>query len=360
MQVVIAVVVSFEGFPLAHEVMSGNTSDKTTLKGFLEKTQAQYGKARRTWLMDRGIPTEEVLETMRRSDPPIGYLVGTPKGRLSQLEKALVDQPWHQARQAVRVKIVSESGDRYVLVESGARVDKERAMRRRKLKTLWARLRELKQRPGHQTLLLKLGAARNEAGRLWPLVQIDLPKSASTKKARQKRVDFGFRLDKARLREVLRREGRYLLRTNPTADDPAAVWEMYLQLVEVEEAFKNLKGDLAIRPIYHQKEDRIEGHIFVAFLAYCVHVSLREQRRRKARGLTVRQLLGRFAAIQMLDVHFPTTDRRELIFRRYTQPESDQKLLLDQMGWRLPDQAPPKITAKGGLENGYRPSGSTS
>jgi transposase len=358
-QVVIAVVVSVEGFPLAYEVMPGNTADKTTLKEFLKKIQTQYGKARRTWLMDRGIPTEEVLKTMRRSDPPIGYLVGTPKGRLNQLEKALLDQPWHQARQSVRVKIVSDSDERYVLVESAARVDKERAMRRRKLKALWARLKELKrQRPSHQTLLLKLGAAQNEAGRVWSLVKIDLPRLASTKKGRQKRVDFSFCLDKAKLREVLRREGRYLLRTNLSAADPAAVWEMYLQLVEVEEAFKNLKGDLAIRPIYHQKEDRIEAHIFVAFLAYCVHVSLREQLRRKAPGLTVRQVLGKFAAIQMLDVHFPTTDRRELIFQRYTQPESDQKLLLDQLGWRLPNQAPPKITAKLELENGYRPSGS--
>ena len=177
-----------------------------------------------------------------------------------------------------------------------------------------------------------------------------------TKKERKQRVvDFAFVLQKEKLRKVWKREGRYLLRTNLKESDGAKLWEYYLQLVEVEEAFKNLKGDLAIRPIFHQLEKRIEAHIFVCFLAYCVQITLRHQLRAKAPGLTVRQVLEKFGRMQMMDVHFPTTDGRELVFRRSTQPEKDQQMLLSQMNWELPPQSPPKITAKGDMENGYRP-----
>ena len=249
-------------------------------------------------------------------------------------------------------------GELYVLVNSQARVSKERAIRRRKLKVLWARLKELKvQRPSYEALLMKLGAAKQDAGRVWSLVEVTLPQAPATKKERQQRVlDFAFALKKGKLREVFKREGRYLLRTNMKESNPTKIWEFYLQLVEVEEAFKNLKGDLAIRPIFHQLERRIEAHIFVCFLAYCVQVTLRHQLRAKAPGLTVRQVLEKFARMQLMDVHFPTTDGRELVFVRYTQPEKDQQLLLSQMNWELPPQSPPKITAKGELENGYRPS----
>jgi hypothetical protein len=357
-QVVIALVVTPEGFPLAYEVMPGHTSDKTTLKGFLAKIQAQYGKARRIWAMDRGIPTEEILTEMRQqTDPPVQYVVGTPKGRLSQMEAALLKLPWQQARPSVQVKLLAQEEELFVLVRSRARVSKERAMRRRKLKALWARLKELKaQRPSGPTLLMKLGAAKAEAGRVWSLVKVTLPKESRAKQARPSRVtDFAFALKKDKLREVFKREGRYLLRTNLPERDPAKVWEFYLQLVEVEEAFKNLKGDLALRPFYHRLESRIEAHIFVCFLAYCVHVTLRQHLRACAPGLTVRQVLEKFGRMQMMDVHFPTTDGRELVFVRYTQPEKDQQLLLTQMNWELPPQAPPRITAKGEMENGYRP-----
>ena len=346
-QVVLALVVTPEGFPLAYEVMAGNTADATTLRAFLEKIEKEYGKARRIWVMDRGIPTEEVLAEMRRRDPPVQYVVGTPKARLSALEAKLTDCPWQQARPSVQVKLLPHEGELYVLVQSQDRVHKERAMRRRKLKALWARLQELQaQRPSYEQLLLKLGAAKAQAGRSWSLVTVTLPEPPPTQKGRGRRVNFTFALNRAAVRAMLRREGRYLLRTNLTATDPAKVWEFYLQLVEVEAAFKNLKGDLAVRPIYHQREDRIEAHIFVAFLAYCLHVTLRAKLRGKAPGLTPRAVLEKFAAIQMLDVHFPTTDGRELIFTRSTQPEPEQQILLEQLGWHLPAQPPPKITAK--------------
>ena len=360
-QVVIALVVTPEGFPLAYEVLAGNTSDRTTLKAFLEKIQSQYGKARRIWVMDRGIPTEEILQEMRQqTDPPIQYVVGTPKGQLSKLEVALLQLNWQQVRPSVQVKLLSQDKELFVLVKSQARISKERAIRRRKWKNLWARLKELKeQRPSYETLLMKLGAAKAEAGRVWSLVEVKLPEVPRSKKARQQRVaGFEFALRKDTLRQVLKREGRYILRTNLQESDGAKVWEFYLQLVEVEEAFRNIKGDLSIRPIYHQVERRIEAHIFVCFLAYCLHVSLGHQLRAKASGLTVRQVLEKFGRMQLMDVHFPTTDGRQLVFVRYTQPEKDQKILLAQMNWQLPPQSPPRITAKGALENGYRPLGS--
>jgi transposase len=357
-QVVIALVVTPEGFPMACEVLPGNTSDQTTLKDFLERIQRQYGKARRVWVMDRGIPTEEVLQEMRQqTDPPLQYVVGTPKGRLGKLEAELVKLSWQQARPSVQVKLLSQEQELFVLVQSQDRVSKERAMRRRKLKQLWTRLKALReQRPSYEALLMKLGAAKAEAGRVWSLVEVMLPQAPRSKKARPQRVSgFEFGLRKQKLREVFKREGRYLLRTNLKETDPAKVWEFYLQLVEVEEAFKNLKGDLAIRPIFHQLERRIEAHVFVCFLAYCLQVSLRHQLRAKAPGLTVRQVLEKFGRMQMMDVHFPTTDGRDILFVRYTQPEKDQQLILAQMNWELPPQSPPRITAKGELENGYRP-----
>lgn len=338
-QVILAMVVTPEGFPLAYEVLPGNTADKTTLKGVLQQIEQLYGKAERIWVMDRGIPTEEVLAQMRASNPPIYYLVGTPKGRLSRYEARLMEQPWEQVRPGVEVKRIEDQGELYVLAQSVDRVNKERSMRRRQLKKLWARLKEIHaMKLTRDQLLLKLGAAKQQAPAVWRLVQIKMPDAQGL---------WSFGLNKDKLRQVRRREGRYLLRTNLKNREQAELWQFYVQLVQVEEAFKNLKDDLNLRPIYHQKESRIEAHIFVAFLAYCLHVSLRARLRPLAPGLSARSVLDKFAAMQMIDVHFPTTDGRTLIFRRYTQPEKDQKLLLAQLGWELPEQPPPQITTNG-------------
>jgi transposase len=345
-QVVIALIVTPDGFPLAYEVLAGNTADNTTLRDFLKRIEQRYGKARRIWVMDRGIPTEEVLAQMRAADPPVHYVVGTPKGRLTQLEAALTQCAWHRARESVQVKLLPQAGELYVLVQSAARVNKERAMRRRKLKKLWQRLKALQaQRPSYERLLLELGAAKKAAGRVWSLVRVDWPQLPPVQ-ARSRRVDLTFGLKQDLLRRVRRREGRYLLRSNLTQTDPGQLWEFYLQLVEIEAAFKHLKGDLSVRPIFHQRLDRIEAHILVCFLAYCLHVSLREKLRRKAPGLTPRSVLEKFSALALHDVHFPTTDGRELVFARYTQPEPEQQLLLAQLGLRLPAQSPPRITPK--------------
>jgi transposase len=343
-QVVIALIVTPEGFPLAYEVMAGNTVDCATLKGFVEKIQTQYGRAQRIWVMDRGIPTEETLQALRGTDPPVRYLVGTPKGRLSKLEQAFLAEPWASAREQVRVKLLAQSEEMYVLAHSEARVDKERAMRRRRLKKLLARLRELrKQKLTHDELLMKLGAARTQAGRAYALVQIDIPQGDARENRQALAQRFRFSLNRAKLREVRKREGRYLLRTNLTEEGPARLWEFYIQLTEVEQAFKELKSDLAVRPIYHQKDQRIEAHIFVAFLAYCLQVTLKAKLKPLASGLTARSVLEKFAAVQMLDVHLPTTDGRELVLTRYSEPEKDLQLLLMRMKLVLPNQPPPKI-----------------
>jgi transposase len=336
-QVVIALIVTPEGFPLAYEVLPGNTSDKTTLPDMLRKIEAQYGKAQRIWVMDRGIPTEEHLAAMRAADPPVLYLVGTPKGRLTKLERALLTLPWQAVREGVEVKLLPQDGELYVLAQSRARIAKERAMRRRKLKWLWKRLKEIAAMEiDREELLMKLGAARSKARAAWRLLDIKIdPKKAA----------FTFALDRDKLRQARRREGRYLLRSNLTGRDPAELWRFYIQLVEVEAAFKNLKDDLQLRPIHHQLEERIEAHIFVAFLAYCLHVTLRARLKPLAPGLTPRAVLDKFAAIQMLDVHFPTTDGRTLIMSRRTELTADQKLLVSQLKLKLPPQPAPRIRA---------------
>jgi len=350
-QVVIALIVTPEGYPLAYEVLAGNTSDKTTLKSFLEKIQKLYGQANRVWVMDRGIPTEEVILEMQQADRQIHYLVGTPKGRLTRLESELVKLPWQQARPSVRVKLLPKDKELYVFVESQDRLKKERAMRRRKLKALIKRLKELqnyKKQLTRDQLLVAVGQAKEQAGRAFSLLDIHWPEPGQQIDAQT----FTFRLALGRYRQWYRREGRYLLRTNLTQSDPKVLWEYYLQLVAIEAAFKNLKDDLQIRPVFHKKEDRIEAHIFVAYLAYCLHVSLQAKLRQVAGGLTSRTVLEKFATMQMMDVFFPTEQPgKELLFRRYTQPEKDHQMLLSQLGWQLPEQPPPRISVKGQLLN---------
>jgi len=335
-QLVIALVVTPEGLPLAYEVPPGNTADSKTLRTFLSKIEKQYGKARRVWVMDRGVPTEAVLAEMRASDPPVQYLVGTPKGRLNRLEKHLIEKPWQKARAGVEVKLLAQDDELYVFAQSADRVAKERAMRRRQLKWLWARLGKLAaMNVKREEMLMKLGAARSKAPTAWRLVEVALDKESAA---------LTFSLNRQKLRIARRREGRYLLRTNLTDKDPAVLWQYYVQLVAVEEAFKNLKGDLAIRPIFHHDESRIEAHIFIAFLAYALQVTLTRRLHALAPGLTARSALEKFAAVQMIDVHLPTTDGREIRLTRYTHPEPELQLLIDRLKLRLPPQPPPRIT----------------
>ena len=337
-QVVIALIVTPEGLPLSYEVMGGGTADSTTLSGFLDRIEHRYGRANRIWVMDRGVPTEDSLAKMRSIGA--SYLVGTPKGRLTKLEQAFLNRPWAKVRDGVQVKRLATEEDVYVLAQSDARIDKERAMRCKRLRRYIERLKVLQgQSLTRDQLLMKLGAAKHDAGRAASLVKVTWPKEASTTAS----LEFG--LDRDRLRQVRRREGRYLLRTNLTAGEPTQLWTFYIQLTEVEQAFKEIKHDLAIRPIFHKTEARIEAHIFVAFLAYCLQVTLKARLRTLAGGTTPREVIAKFKTMQMVDVHLPTTDGRELTLSRYTQPQAEHRMLLDQLRLNLPSQPPPKITA---------------
>ena len=337
-QVVIALIVTPEGFPLSYEVLAGNTADSTTLSEFLDRIEQRYGRANRIWVMDRGIPTEDSLAKMRRIGA--SYLVGTPKGRLTKLEQAFLGQPWARVREGVQVKRLATEEDVYVLAQSDARIDKERGMRRKRLRRYVDRLQALQgQALTRDQLLMKLGAAKHEAGRAANLVQLTIPKASA------KTASLEFELDRAKLRQLRRREGRYLLRTNLGAQEPERLWTFYIQLTEVEQAFKELKHDLAVRPIFHHNEHRIEAHIFVAFLAYCLQVTLKANLRPLAGGITPREVIAKFKTMQMVDVRIPTTDGRELVLPRYTQPEPEHRVLLQRLQLRLPEQPPPKITA---------------
>jgi transposase len=342
-QVVIAVVLSAEGFPLAYEILPGNTSDRTTLQGFLQNIQSPYGQARRIWVMDRGIPTEETLQQMRQSDPPVGYLVGTPRAQWDQFRERWQTVPWQKLRDTIEVKLLSQDQEVYVLAKSEGRRQKETAIRRRKLARLLRTLRVLRrtrQRPWKRdTLLHKLGAAHKEAGKAWGFVRITVPK------ARQpvNRQTFQFARLQDKLQEAEQRDGHYLLRGFGVGDQAGSLWERYMQLSEIEAAFKTLKSDLQLRPIRHHVEPRIEAHILVCFLAYCLSVTLRKRLQAQAPGLTPRAVLETLSGILMLEVHIPLADGRELVMPRYTQPEAEQRLILQKLGWELPPQPPPRI-----------------
>jgi len=338
-QVVIALVITPEGFPLAYEVLEGNTSDRTTLGGFFQRIEQSYGKARRVWVMDRGIPTEEVLTQMRQQQDTF-YLVGTPRSKIQQYERQWLQLPWQKVRDSVEVKLFSEDGELYVLAKSEGRQAKERAMRRKKLARLLWKLRAMRLHPpSRDQLLLRIGAARKDAGRAARFVTLKIPAEGVA----VTRQSFTFHLEKEQLKQAELRDGHYLLRSNMTAADPAVLWERYIQLTQIEAAFRTMKSELGIRPIYHQLEHRVEAHILVAFLAYCLIVTLKNRLQALAPGLMPKAVLEKLAAIQMLDVWLPTTDGRWLVMPRYTQPEAEQAILLHKLQLQLPPQPPPRI-----------------
>jgi transposase len=352
LQLVIALVVTPDGFPLAYEVMKGNTADCTTLRGFLKRIEETYGRARRIWIMDRGIPTEAVLKEMREPERQAFYLVGTPKGRIQKHEKKWLDLPWQKVRDAVEVKLYQHEGELYVLARSQGRQAKETAMRRKRLVRLLRKLRAMrKSLPQRDRLLLRIGAAKKEAGRAFAFVKIQLPAEKET----VTRKSFSFHLDKTKLQAVQQRDGQYLLRSNLTSEDPAVLWARYVQLTQIESAFRSLKSELKIRPIYHQLEHRAEAHVLIAFLAYCLQVTLKNRLMLHAPGLTAPAVLEKLATIQMVEVWIPTVDGRWLVLPRHTHPEKDVQALLDQIRITLPPQPPPRIKAISGPTSTAKP-----
>jgi len=343
LQVVIALVITSDGFPLAYEVMDGNTSDRATLRGFLDKIEKTYGKAKRMWVMDRGIPSEEILREMRDPAREIFYLVGTPKGKIQQSEKKWLDLPWQKVRESVEVKLFEQEGELYVLAKSAGRQAKETAMRRKRLARLFRKLRAMRRSlPSRDQLLMRLGAAKSAAGRAFQFVHLQVPGEDQE----VTRETFQFWVDKKKLQAAEWRDGHYLLRSNLTAGDPSVLWARYVQLTQIESVFRSLKSELGIRPIYHQLEHRADAHILIAFLAYCLQITLKQRLLLHAPGLTPTAVLEKLAEIQMIDIWIPTVDQRWLILPRYTQPSSDTKLLIEKLKLELPSQPPPRLTAQ--------------
>ena len=342
LQLVIALVITPDGFPLAYEVMKGNTSDRNTLPAFLKQIENTYGRAQRVWVMDRGIPSEAQLKDMRAPERQTFYLVGTPKGKINQHEKKWLDLPWQKVRDSVEVKLYEHEGELYVLAKSQGRQAKEIAIRRKRLARLLRKLRAMrKSLPTRDQLLLRVGAAKNEVGRAFGFVKLRLPK----KDEAVTRETFSFQVDKAKLKAAQQRDGHYLLRSNLTSEDPAVLWTRYIQLTQIESVFRSLKSELGIRPIYHQLQHRADAHVFIAFLAYCLQVTLKNRLLIHAPGLTPAAVFEKLATIQMVEVWIPLVDGRWLVLPRHTQPEKDVQAVLDQLAITLPSQPPPRIKA---------------
>ena len=371
LQVVVALVLTPDGFPLAYEVMPGNTSDKETQMPFVRRLEEKYGKIGSLWLMDRGVPTEKTLREMRESG--YRYLVGAPRGHLKVLGDKLKKSDWQNVQEGVDVKMAKANdvttkdadgkettvpGDTFVLTRSAARSLKETSMRAKRIRSAMKTLFRLDERIGRSKwrkaepskreltrdeLIQRLAVAGSKAGGSWKMISITIPKEGE----KVTPETFKWKLDWDRIREARANdEGTYLLRTNLPECDPKTLWKRYMIQGEIEYAFRELKNDLGLRPVYHQLDDRIEAHIFTAFMALCLLQTLRAIAREHAPGLTPRQIIDKFRAVKMVDVVMPTTDGRIVTLPRYVEPKPDLAILLDRLGLALPAQPPPKISGE--------------
>jgi len=335
-QVVIALVVTPEGFPLSYEVFEGNRADVTTLEEMIDAVERKHGRARRVWVFDRGIVSEDNLQTLRRRGG--SYLVGTPRSALRTYQARLLEGEWQSVSGEVEVQLIAEEKETYVLARSHARAQKERAMRLRVVRGLMRDLIRLRRliRKGRlkdpDKVLLRLGGLAERYPQAWRYVEIKV-----------EGLDLRWKWDRQALRLAKSRDGAYLLRTNLAGSDPATLWRQYVQLTEVEAVFRALKSDLAIRPIWHFTPRRVEAHILVAFLGYCLWVCLKAKLRASAPSLSPWQLLDQFARIQMVEVWFRLRKEGCICLERITQPEPAQAALINQLGWQLPQQPPPRI-----------------
>jgi len=336
-QVVIALIVNGEGFPLSYETFDGNRSDVTTVETVLRMVERKYGKARRVWVFDRGIVSEENLEALRRRGAQ--YLVGTPRAKLKQLEQPLLAEGWEQVRPDVEVKLVPmpQGEEIYILCRSQARRAKEQAIRSRfstrmekALTALEKRVAagQLKDRHKIERCLGKIQARHPQVADLYD-VQVSEKDGA---------VALQWQVIEGRQSWQQAREGAYLLRTNLPPGKPEELWKSYIQLTEAEAAFRVLKSPLSIRPIFHQLERRAQAHILVAFLGYALWVTLKHLLRRKGSTLSPSKALALLGTLVSADIVLPTTDGREIRLRRVTTPNAEQKQLLDQLGIAVPDR----------------------
>lgn len=341
LQVVVALVVSSEGFPMCYEVFDGNTQDATTLDEIVDGLEKKYGIKDRVWVFDRGIVSEENLQNLRKRGA--SYLVGTPRRKLREFERELLYGDWKEIddRPGIKVQTIEKGGEVFVLARSQDRAHKESAMRRRPLVALHRSLKGLAKSvaKGHvtQKAYRKLGRLEERFSSVWPYLEsVDIVERAGKRK-------LIWKWSKERLRNLRLRDGAYLLRTNLEPLDPDILWKQYIQLTDVEEAFRCLKSELSIRPIWHYTQERVEAHILIAFLGYCLWVLLKQKLKSVAQSITPKRAIGSLHAILMVDVWFDLRDGRKLCMPRITQPEKEQSLLLHHLGWTLPEQPPPRI-----------------
>jgi transposase len=335
-QLVIAVVVTPEGFPLSYEVFEGNRADVTTLEAMLDQVEAKHGRARRIWVFDRGIVSEANLQGLRERGGQ--YVVGTPRHRLQEYEKELLEGTWQQINESVQVQLFAQEQETYVLARSVDRAKKEEAMRWRQIRGLMGDLVKLR-RSIHKgalvdsdKVLMRLGRFSERWPRAWHYVSTQWKEGA-----------LHWHWDRQALRLAQHREGAYLLRTNLSDQSPQALWRMYVQLTEVEAVFRALKSELAIRPIWHWVGPRVEAHVMVAFLGYCLWVCLKQKLKAAAPGLSPWQALEQFKRVVQVEVWFKLKAGGAICLPRITQPEPAQAMLLHQMNWSLPQQPPPRI-----------------
>jgi transposase len=336
-QVVIALVVNEEGFPLSYETFDGNRGDVTTVETVLRMVERKYGKARRVWVFDRGIVSEENLAALRKRGGQ--YLVGTPRSKLKQFEKPLLQGGWEQVRPDVEVKLVAtpQGEETYVLCRSTARQAKEQAIHSRFSARLEKALTALEKRVTEGQL-----KDRNKIERRVGSIQARHPQVAVLYEVRVTENSGALALQwqvlKGRQTGQRAREGAYLLRTNLPPDQPENLWNNYIQLTEAEAAFRALKSELAIRPIFHQLERRAKAHILVAFLGYALWVTLKHLLIRKGSTFSPAKALASLGTLVSADIVLPTTDGREIRLRRVTTPSAKQKQLLHELGISLPDR----------------------
>jgi transposase len=336
-QVVIALIVNAEGFPLSYETFNGDRADVTTLEAVMRMVERKYGRARRVWVFDRGIVSEENLASLRKRGGK--YLVGTPRSKLKTVEKQLLEGDWTRLRDEVEAKLVPmpDGTETYVLCRSTARREKERAIRRRFSSRMEKALKHLEQQvvkgrlKDRQKMERRLGKIQARHPQIADLYQMGVIE-------RDGRLAVEWKLIEERRTWRDAREGAYLLRTNLEAETTEELWTKYIQLTEAEAVFRALKSELLIRPLFHQLEPRVKAHILVAFLGYAMWVTLKHLLSRTDTDLSPAQALAQLSTLHSADIVLPTTDGREIRLRRVATPDPDQQKLLAQLGIVLPER----------------------
>jgi len=340
-QVCIGLVVTTDGFPLGYEVFAGNRTDVTTLEEIVKAMEEKYGKARRVWVLDRGIVSEGNLEFLRERGGR--YLVGTPRRQLKKFEKALLDRDWSEVQPGIEVKLVAlpEGEETFVLCRSADRREKERAMHERFVSRIEKGLTGIekdlvraKRRRDEGKIERRIGKLLGQNSRAAKAFTIELLEDEDRA--------GGLRLSWSRVKEwadwAALSEGCYLLRTNLTDKTPEELWRTYIQLTDVEEAFRTEKGELKIRPIWHQLEKRVQAHVLFSFLAYAMWKTLQTWMERSGLGRGARTVIEEFARIKAADVILPTSAGREVRLSCVTRPDGAQRAIIDRLGLELPER----------------------